>query len=118
MIFGIRGKLHTETKYAGDIVTHQCNVVMSLVQGNKIKPQDKLRLALVYLLTADVLPSDAHYQRIESAMQADVGHELAALRWRSTSSQKKLSVYTMPLLNAPCNFLERRLVKVGRIRGI
>jgi hypothetical protein len=51
-----------------------------LLQGGKIKPFDKLRLALVYLLTADVLPSDADFQRIERAIEADVGEGMAALR--------------------------------------
>ncbi len=41
---------------------------------------DKLRLALVYLLTTTTLPSDADFDRIEKAIEGDVGGSLSALR--------------------------------------
>lgn len=41
---------------------------------------DKLRLALVYLLTTTTLPSDAEFERIEKTIEGDVGDSLSALR--------------------------------------
>ena len=41
---------------------------------------DKLRLALVYLLTTTTLPSDAEFDRIEKTIEGDVGDSLSALR--------------------------------------
>ena len=38
------------------------------VQEAKGTPADRLRLALVYLLTCEALPSDADYQRITTAL--------------------------------------------------
>ena len=44
---------------------------------------DKLRLALVYLLTSTNLPSDADFDRIERALGDGVGDSLSALRYLS-----------------------------------
>ena len=41
---------------------------------------DKLRLALVYLLTTSNLPSDAEFERLEKAIEGGAGDSLSALR--------------------------------------
>lgn len=50
------------------------------MQEAGIRPDDKLRLALIYLLTAPVLPSDSDFERIEKTIEGDVGEDLSALR--------------------------------------
>ena len=55
-------------------------ILTFLPQEAGIKPTDKLRLALVYLLTTATLPSDAEFDRIEKTIEGDVGDSLSALR--------------------------------------
>lgn len=50
------------------------------LQASKGRPQDKLRLSLVYLLTAEPLPSEADFNRIESALGPAAAEGLPALR--------------------------------------
>ena len=40
-----------------------------LMQSEKGTPEDKLRAALVYLLTCDSLPSDSEYENISKSLQ-------------------------------------------------
>lgn len=51
------------------------------LQEAGIQPMDKLRLALVYLLTTTALPSDAEFERLERTIEGDVGDSLSALRY-------------------------------------
>ena len=39
------------------------------MQSNKGTPSDKLRAALVYLLTCESLPSDSEYEQISTTLQ-------------------------------------------------
>ena len=41
----------------------------SAVQSDKGTPSDKLRAALVYLLTCESLPSDSEYEQISTTLQ-------------------------------------------------
>lgn len=50
------------------------------VQGSKGTPTDKLRLALVFLLTCDALPSDGDYERVTTALAA-AGADMSALAY-------------------------------------
>ena len=70
--------LLTQCRY---YITLTCiNETEILAQESGIKTNDKLRLALVYLLTTTTLPSDSDFERIERALGNDVGDDLSALR--------------------------------------
>ena len=56
-------------------------MLVVVVQEAGIKSTDKLRLALIYLLTAPILPSDSDFERIERIIEGDVGQDLSALRY-------------------------------------
>jgi hypothetical protein len=49
-------------------------------QGGKGTPTDKLRLALVFLLTCEALPSDGDYERVTAALVA-AGADTSALAY-------------------------------------
>ena len=49
-------------------------------QGPKGTPTDKLRLALVFLLTCEALPSDGDYERVTAALAA-AGTDTSALAY-------------------------------------
>ena len=66
--------VHSRKSPAGSIKS------LFVSQEAGIKPMDKLRLALVYLLTTTTLPSDAEFDRIEKTIEGDVGDSLSALR--------------------------------------
>ncbi|KAK9829342.1 hypothetical protein WJX72_005270 [[Myrmecia] bisecta] len=69
---------------------HDLAAVESTVQGSKGTPTDKLRLVLVYLLTCEVLPTDADFRRIEDAL-AGAGADLAALKYVRQMRRMKLT---------------------------
>lgn len=54
--------------------------VLKLLQEAKGSRSDKLRLALVYLLTCEALPGDADYERITAALKA-AGADVSALAY-------------------------------------
>lgn len=56
-------------------------VAAGVFQDGKGSAQDKLRLALVYLLTGEPLPSDADFSRMEAALGSEAAEGLPALRW-------------------------------------
>lgn len=49
-------------------------------QGGKGTPTDKLRLALVFLLTCEALPSEGDYERVTAALAA-AGADTSALAY-------------------------------------
>ena len=53
---------------------------MCACQGTKGTPEDKLRLALVFLLTCEALPSDGDYERVTTALAA-AGADTSALAY-------------------------------------
>ena len=63
---------------------------MMLLQGDKGSAQDRLRAALVYLLTCAQLPSGPDIDRIEEALQA-AGADLAALAYVRRMRRMKLT---------------------------
>ncbi|EIE26993.1 SM/Sec1-family protein [Coccomyxa subellipsoidea C-169] len=54
--------------------------ILKLLQGTKGTPEDKLRLALVFLLTCEALPSDGDYERVTTALAA-AGADTSALAY-------------------------------------
>lgn len=62
--------------------TQRCIVI----QEASIKPMDKLRLALVYLLTTINLPSDSDFDWIEKALEGVSADSLSALRHAAAPS--------------------------------
>ncbi|KAK9915015.1 hypothetical protein WJX75_003656 [Coccomyxa subellipsoidea] len=54
--------------------------ILKLLQGGKGTPTDKLRLALVFLLTCEALPSDGDYERVTAALVA-AGADTSALAY-------------------------------------
>ena len=56
---------HTKPRSAATVGLRMCR----LLQSEKGTPSDKLRAALVYLLTCESLPSDPEYEQISRTLQ-------------------------------------------------